>query len=247
MVGALGEQQAELDALVDPLDAPGWARPSACDGWSVADVVLHLAQTNEMATASAQDRLPEVMVALTDGLPPATDVDHGAALMVERDRTDDHGAVRDRWRRSCTDLQAALLARDPSDRVLWVAGELAARTLATTRLAETWIHSGDVAAGLGVALEPTDRLQPIARLAHRTLPYAFQRAGLDPPGPVAFVLTAPSGAEWRFGDDDAPTRVTGLAHELCQVAAQRLPASSTALTAQGPDADQVLALVRTFA
>jgi hypothetical protein len=46
-----------------------------------------------------------------------------------------------------------------------VPGELSARTLATTRLAETWIHAGDVAGALGVTLPPTDRLRPIARLA----------------------------------------------------------------------------------
>ena len=58
-----------------------------------------------------------------------------------------------------------------------VAGELSARTLASTRLAETWIHTGDIAAGLGVDLVPTDRLWHMARLAWRTLPYAFAQAG----------------------------------------------------------------------
>ena len=58
---------------------------------------------------------------------------------------------------------------DLSARVTWVAGELSARSLATTRLAETWIHTGDVADALGVSLVPTDRLRQIARLAWRTL------------------------------------------------------------------------------
>ena len=45
---ALRAQLAELDALLDPLDDAGWARPSACEGWTIADVVLHLAQTNRV-------------------------------------------------------------------------------------------------------------------------------------------------------------------------------------------------------
>ena len=49
--------------------------------------------------------------------------------------------------------------------------------------------------GLGVALEPADRLWHIARLAWRTIPYAFDRAGEPRPGPVAFELTAPSGRD----------------------------------------------------
>ena len=55
-IDALVEQQAELDGLVAGLDEAGWQRPSACAGWSVSDVVLHLAQTQEMALGSVQGR-----------------------------------------------------------------------------------------------------------------------------------------------------------------------------------------------
>jgi uncharacterized protein (TIGR03084 family) len=128
-----------------------------------------------------------------------------------------------------------------------VAGQLAARTLGTTRLAETWIHTGDVAAGLGVSLEPADRLWHVARLAWRTIPYAFDRAGREQPGAVRFDLVAPSGAAWRFGDDDAPTVIAGPGADLCRVASRRVTPEHTALQAEGPDADAVLALVRTWA
>jgi len=247
IVGLLQEQQDELDALVRNLDDAGWARPSACVGWDISDVLLHLAQTNEMATGSARGDFDAVLTRLLEGAPPASNVDDGAEMMVRSERGGSGTEVHARWRRSCTDLRAGLLGCDPSARLTWVAGQLAARTLATTRLAETWIHTGDIADGLGVELTPTDRLQPIARLAWRTLPYAFQRDGLAPPGPVAFHLVAPSGAEWRFGDDDAPTAITGSAHDLCRVAGQRAEAASTDLRGEGPDAAEVLRLVRTFA
>ncbi|MEV5824077.1 maleylpyruvate isomerase N-terminal domain-containing protein [Spirillospora sp. NPDC052242] len=42
-----------LDEVLTGLDAPAWERPSACAGWSIGDVVLHLAQTNELVLASA--------------------------------------------------------------------------------------------------------------------------------------------------------------------------------------------------
>jgi uncharacterized protein (TIGR03083 family) len=48
-IEALAEQQAELSGLLADIDDSGWHRPSRCEGWDVADVVLHLAQTNEMA------------------------------------------------------------------------------------------------------------------------------------------------------------------------------------------------------
>jgi uncharacterized protein (TIGR03084 family) len=247
IVSAVAEQQAELDSLLAPLDEAAWAEPSACVGWSISDVVLHLAQTNEMAIASARGELPAFMARLYDGLRAATDIDDGAALVVEKERGAPPAEVDRRWKASCDDLRDALLACDPSDRLTWVAGELAARTLGTTRLAETWLHTGDVADGLGVELMPTDRVQPVARLAWRTVPYAFQRAGRPAPPPVAFRLTAPSGAAWDFGDDDAPTRITGSGWELCLVAGQRRRAAETSLVGDGPRADDVLELVRTFA
>ena len=129
-----------------------------------------------------------------------------------------------------------------------MAGELAAITLATTRLAETWIHTGDVAAGLGRDLIPGGWLRPIARLAWRTLPYAFTRAGQTLSGPVALALTAPDGATWEFTPEGPPaTTVSGPALDFCLLAARRIPPSDTTLVATGPDAAAVLELVRTFA
>ena len=249
ILGALAEQQDELAGLLAGLDEADWSRPSACAGWSVADVVLHLAQTNEMAIGSARGDLPGALVRLTEGVPPSDgDIDDGAALMVAHQRGGPASEVHERWARSCSDLRAALLSRQPGDRLVWVAGELAARTLGTTRLAETWIHTGDVAAGLGTELEPADRLWHIARLAWRTIPYAFERAGLAPPGAVAFELTAPSGARWTFGTDAAATTtIRGTGVDLCRVASRRTPAEGTSLTWDGPDGATVLSLVRTWA
>ena len=244
---ALAAQHAELAGLVDGLDDEGWARPSRCEGWSIADVVLHLAQTDEMALASVQGRLPEALYELTGGLPAAPSIDEGAALMVARDRAAGPAAVYQRWRRSSAAMREAFAACDPGAKVQWVVGELAARTLATTRLAECWIHTGDVADGLGVEPAPSDRLWHIARLAWRTLPWAFTREGRSPAGPVAFRLTGPGGEAWDFGEDDAATVVRGSAVELCRVASRRVPASETGLSAEGPDAADVLALVRTWA
>ena len=247
IVGVLEEQQNELAALLAGLEDDDWNRPSACAGWSISDVVLHLAQSNEMAIGSTRGTFDEVLGRLLEGAAPAANVDEGAEVMVVNERGRPPSEVYARYQRSCVDLREGLLRHEPSDRVQWVAGQLAARTLATTRLAEAWIHTGDVAIGLGVDLDPTDRLWHIARLAWRTIPYAFQRAGREAPGPVAFRLTAPNGDPWDFGDDVAPTVITGSAHELCQVAAQRATAADTDLVGKGPRAGEVLELVRTFA
>jgi uncharacterized protein (TIGR03084 family) len=153
-----------------------------------------------------------------------------------------------RWSSGSDELIDVLDGIDLSTRVTWVAGQLSARTLAATRLAETWIHAGDVAGAVGITWPATDRLRPIARLAWRTLPYAFASAGRSMTGPVAFVLTSPDGQAWEFWPDEpAVTTISGPAADLCGVGARRVDAADTSLVGEGPDAGDVHALVRTYA
>jgi uncharacterized protein (TIGR03084 family) len=254
IVDAVTAQNAELAGLLAGRSEDEARQPSACAGWTVADVMLHLAQTNEMAHASVEDRL--VAAAADAGwlvdpadLDPAVDrIDAAADLSVARERDQPWVQIHDRWQESVDGMEAAFRAADPHARVTWVAGQMAARTLATTRLAETWIHTGDVAVGLGVTVPPTDRLWHVTRLAWRTLPHAFARDGRPPPGPVAFELVAPSGERWAFGTGEgAPTTIRGAALDLCLVASRRVAPADTGLEGEGPDAVAVLEVVRTWA
>jgi uncharacterized protein (TIGR03084 family) len=248
---ALGAQMDELDGLLAGLDDEQWQLSSACPGWTIADVVLHLAQTDEYAVASARGGLGSVAAyGWTAPSRGEATVDDTAAAFVEAERWLPPARVHERWRQASGALLEALAACRPDQRVPWVVGDLAARTLATTRLAECWIHTGDIAHGLGVEPMPSDRLWHIARLAHRTLPYAFARAGRELRSTVSFRLSSPldPDAIWVFGDGDPRgTMVVGPAQDLCLVAGRRRDAAGTALVATGPDADAVLALVRTFA
>src|SRR3954463_6116550 len=179
ILAALADQHAQLAALLDTLDEDGWRRPTRCEGWNVADVVLHLAQTDELALASVEDRYTEEIEVLGGGLDGRGNVDDGAAAIVSKERGLPNDELLRRWRSGAVKLRDAITASDLHRRVTWVSGQLSVLTLATTRLAECWIHTGDVAEALGVAQEPTDNLEHIARLAWRTLPYAFARDGRE--------------------------------------------------------------------
>ena len=248
VVVALREQLDELRSMVEPLDEDGFASPSACEGWSVSDVLLHLAQTNEMAIASLRGTFGEAIEPWPDAAPGAT-VDDLAGLAVERERGARGRAVYERWQQTADDFAAAADDTPADARVPWIVGDMAARTLVTTRFTETWIHTGDVADGLGIERKPTEHIRHIVRLVHRTIPYAFVRAGNDAPGSVRFEVTSPTDPTdvWTFGDDDAATVITGPALDLVRVAGQRADASDTELRGTGPDAADVLALMRTFA
>lgn len=251
VVGALAAQQDELLRIVAGWTDADLRRPTRCEGWTAADVLLHLAQTNEAAVASVQggqEGLEGLAFAGVDDLEEGSDVDDLADAAVAAERGGAPTAVRDRWLASAAAQVAAFQGADPHARVPWVAGTMAARTLCSTRIAESWIHTVDVASAAGERPEPTDRLWHVARLAWRTVPYAFERAGRSLRGPVAFELEAPGGGEWTFAPEgEAATVVRGPAVDLCEVAGQRAEAADTALRADGPDAADVLALVRTFA
>jgi uncharacterized protein (TIGR03084 family) len=250
ILAALNDQDTELDGLLRDLDEDAWVLPSRCPGWSIADVVVHVAQTNEAAVASAEGRPEGVSAVFRDAAreaPAGATIDDVVALTVAAERGRSPKVVYERWRASAAAQTKALAACDPGARLPWAVGELSAVTLATTRLAEVWIHTGDVADALGRAQTAGAHLKPIARLAWRTLPYAFARSNRTLSGPVALRLTAPDGT-WEFTPDEpAATTVTGPALDFCLVAARRADPSDTALTANGPDAEAVLELVRTFA
>ena len=246
---ALAEQHAELAALVDAWTDDDWERPTRCEGWDVAAVLLHLAQTDEFAIASARgdlDRHPNGLLGTRDE--QTVTVDDAAAAQVEIDRAAGGDKIRRRWHAASWAMQTVFAEGDPHRRVTWVSGQLSLHTLVATRLSECWIHTGDIASALDVELLPTDRLRFIARLAWRTLPYAFERADLTMSGPVALDLTGPNGDQWHF-DPDGPavTTIRGAAVEFCDVAARRVAPESTGLVGEGPDADAVLRLVRTYA
>ena len=60
-------------------------------------------------------------------------------------------------------------------------------------------------------------------------------------------LTAPSGATWTWGPEQAADRVTGSAHDFCLLVTQRRHRADTALVAEGAAADEWLGIAQCFA
>lgn len=236
----LQAEEDRLDAVLDGLDADTWAHPSAAPGWTVADVVLHLAQSEEIIEAAMAT--PGVSLRGDGG---AGDLD---AIMDERVRAEraEPGLVLDRWRRARSRSLALLRAADPDATIPWATNPLRPTTLATTRLAEHWAHGLDITGPLAVPWVDTPRLRHVAWLAHRSLPYAVGLAG-EPPTPVRCELTGPDGDRWDLGPPEAPTRITGPAGDFCRVGARRLAPEASRLVASGPGADRALALLRNYA
>jgi uncharacterized protein (TIGR03084 family) len=236
----LAAEHEQLDAVLAVLTPDMWAGPSAADGWTVADVVLQLAQTEEFvvaATAGEQSGFAR---------PADMTLDEAMDRLVADQRGAPPAEVFGRWRNAHRAALAALRGCSPTDRLAWAATPLSPRTLATTRLAEHWAHALDITGPLRIDYPDTARLRHIAWLAHRTLPYALAAAG-EEGGPVRCELTGPDGETWLYGDEDAPSAIRGPAGEFCRVGARRIAPEDTSLVADGPHAAAALRVVRNYA
>jgi len=237
----LAAEQDRLVGILAGLSEAQWLSESAAAGWSVADVVLHLAQSDEGVISSASGGVPHRIASTAGGT-----VDDRAEQWVKAERAAP-AVVFARWQQARRAAMVALLAADPQRPLEWVAGPIKPSTLATTRLAEHWAHGLDITGPLGIGFPDTERLRHIAWLAHRTLPYALAQAGV-PTAEIRCQLTAPDGSEiWSFGPPEAKSSITGQAGGFCRVAAQRLSPSESGLTATGPRGETALRVLRTYA
>lgn len=241
VIADLVAEYARLDAMLPRLTEPEWHTPSGALGWSVRDVVVHLATSEEAVAGS----IAAVITAPAKWTDWNGALDDAMAAMV----ADDHAEpaqVLARWRAATAASLDALASADPDRAVAWAAAPLRPRTLATTRLAEHWAHGLDIAEPLGVAFADTDRLRHIAWLGHRSLPYAASLAGVAAQ-PVRAELVGPHGDVWVYGPADAASRIRGRAGAFCRVGARRLPAEESRLETEGPFATTALRILRNYA
>ncbi|MEU4236233.1 maleylpyruvate isomerase family mycothiol-dependent enzyme [Actinoplanes sp. NPDC026619] len=232
----LEAEQDELEALLAALTPAQWRSPSAAEGWTVADTVLHLAQTEERVPVALSEAEPAL------GWEQFGDtIDDAMAAMV-RAQPAEPAQTFARWRAARRASVAALRAADPGRAVFWAVAPLKPRTLATTRLAEHWAHGLDITGPLGIDRPDTARLRHIAWLAHSTLPWVMEAAV-----PVFCDLAGPGGESWPLGDPAAESVISGSAGAFCRVGAQRLTPAASGLKTSGPYAEKALAVLRTYA
>ena len=236
----LEAEQDRLEEILGGLGDAQWAAPSAAPGWSVTDVVLHLAQSEEAVVVSAEGAV------LRPAPESGATVDQIMDELVQAERAEP-SVVFLRWRKARREAVAALRAADQGKPLSWVEAPMKPATMATTRLAEHWAHGLDITGPLDIAFPDTDRIRHIAWLAHRTLPYAFALAGAGPQD-VRCDLTAPDGVtSWEFGPDGAGSAISGPAGDFCRVDAQRMTPEQSGLTASGAHGPAALRLLRTYA
>ncbi|NMI00755.1 TIGR03084 family metal-binding protein [Pseudonocardia acidicola] len=240
----LAAESAALRALLAGLDEDDWRRDTPAAGWTIADQVSHLAHFDDVAVQSATD--PEAFRTELEKAVAAGGIDPDQIAERYRELT---GMQLLAW---FDDARARLIrdfrGLDPSLRVPWFGPAMSAASSLTARIMETWAHGQDVADTVGVQREPTDRLRHVAHIGVGARPFSYAVNGKDAPtAPVRVELTAPSGAVWTWGPEDAADRVTGPALDFCLAVTQRRHRDDTALQITGPAAAEWMSIAQAFA
>ena len=244
MLADLAAEGDRLEAVVAPLPEDSWRLPTLAEGWDVATQVAHLAWTDEAATAAATDK--EAWDALV--LEALADPEHAVDKHALAGGAVEPSALLHRWRAGRSRLADVLRAYPEGQRMPWYGPPMSATSMATARFMETWAHSLDVYAALGVEPEVSDRVRHVAHLGVRTRRFAFAVRGETAPDTEPRVeLTAPSGELWTWGPEDAAETVSGPAYDFCLLVTQRIHRGDTALVATGPGADRWLDIAQCFA
>jgi uncharacterized protein (TIGR03084 family) len=242
IIGDLEAEQLELQEAVATIDAEAWLAPTPAWGWDVRDTIAHLADTDEMAMDTARGG-PYAINDLAARAASGADVTYHGVLRGRRLTGRD---VAGWWVRTSA-AERSMLRDLPTDaRVPWGIG-MRTPSFVTARLMETWAHGLDVRAALGFPAVDTDRLEHVAWLATRALPYAYSVAGLPPSDvPLRIELSLPSGAAWAFGLETAADRITGSAGDYCRVFVHRRRPADTNLVIEGDTARTAIAVARAF-
>jgi uncharacterized protein (TIGR03084 family) len=244
----LTDLAAEGDALDSLVSGPGvdLTLPTPAPGWTIAHQLAHLRWTDRLTILACRD--PDRYLALTssidtpDGLTAA--IEAGAAAGAREPGP----ALLSEWRDARAGVLEALTAVPPGGRVTWLGRPMGAGTVASARIMETWAHGADVADALGVPRAATDRIRHVADLGVRTRDHAFRTHRLPVPGaPFRVELSAPSGAIWTWGPEDAEQRVTGPALDFAYLVTRRRHPDDLALRADGSSAASWLTIAQAFA
>jgi uncharacterized protein (TIGR03084 family) len=247
LLADLGAEGDSLRAVVADLTADQWATQTPAEGWSVATTVAHLLWTDEAAVLAArahEDKGPWDELVLAGMADPTGFVDAAALEIGQLPPTE----LLARWDAGRPALAAALRAVPEGQKMPWFGPPMSATSMVTARFMETWAHALDVYETVGLTPQRTDRIKHVAHIGVRTRGFSFANAGREvPAAEVRVELTAPSGALWTWGPDDAPEAVHGSAYDFCLLATQRVHRADTDLLAEGPGADAWLDIAQCFA
>ena len=192
----------ELLALLAALSDEDWRRPTACAGWSVRDVALHLLGDDLGKLSRQRDRWRSGIAART----PAELVvllDAHNQGWVQAARVMSPRVLRDLLEVTGTQICAYFDSLDPhaiGDVVSWAGPEPAPMWLDLAReYTERWHHQQHIRDAVGRPGRKDPRFfAPVIATFVRALPLTYRDTGADEGTAVVLTITGRSGGRWAL-------------------------------------------------
>jgi uncharacterized protein (TIGR03084 family) len=232
-------EQQFLDQFLQRISLKDWDRPTPAKGWTIRDQISHLADSEEFTAK---------VIAGTADLSrweSATNLDELRQEAVLKGRKMRPQDVIEWWRAGRAKVIEPLSHMDQGERVEWIGGSISAKTLATSRLMETWAHGLDIYAAMEAEVEDTPRIRHVCWLGWKTLPYAFKAAGEDYT-PVRVEVIGPGYAKWVYGPEDAENLIKGSAGDWARLVVRRRTFEQTRLKVTGEAAQVAVKVAKAY-
>jgi len=232
-------EQQFLDQSLQRIPIKIWDLTTPNKPWTVRDTIAHLADFEELGAdaLAGGDQISEWR--------QAADLDALWKRAVVKGRAMRPQDVIEWWRGGRAKVVEPLSHMTGEDRVEWIAGDMSARTFATFRLMETWMHGLDIYKTLDIDVKDTARIRHVCWLGWKTLPYAFKQAGEDYE-PVRVEVIGPGYVKWVYGPDDTDQLIKGPASDWARVAVRRIKPQESRLRAAGEHAEKAIQVAKAF-
>ena len=232
-------EQQFLDQSLQRIPTKIWDTVTPNAPWTVRDTIAHLADFEELGAdaISGGTRVKEWQ--------KASDLDEMRKRAIKQGRDMRYQDVIEWWRGARAKVVEPLSHMSGEDRIEWIVDDMSARTFATFRLMETWMHGLDIYATLGIDVEDTPRIRHVCWLGWKTLPYAFKQAG-EHYEPVRVEVIGPGYAKWVYGPADSDQLIKGSASDWARLAVHRIDLGDTRLKATGEYAEKALQNAQAF-
>ncbi|MDV6212796.1 TIGR03084 family metal-binding protein [Rhodococcus erythropolis] len=241
LLADLRAEAASVRALVS--NASELAVETPAPGWNVRDTIAHLVGSDEMGLSAVGD--PEGFVRDRPGT-----LDGLATLLASHLNTrvsTPYAALRSEWANTFDRLVSALESSTRGVKVPWFGPPMSPTTMASARLMEYWAHGQDIANGLGLERQATDRIAHVCHIGVRTFGFSFAGRKRVVPDVIPSVdLVLPSGKSWVVQGDPAQ-RITGPAVDFALVVTRRTHPLDTDLSITGPIAEEWMSIAQCFA
>ena len=199
VLGLFPAERAELLSLLEGLSSDAWARPTACPGWSVHDIGLHMLGNELGSLSRIRDGFRPLAPRPWEELVPFLNRINEEWVVAARRLSP--RVLSDLLRWTGEETQALFASIDPFEPravVSWAGPDPAPWWLHVAReYTERWVHQQQIREAIGAPLLHEPRfMAPVLATFARALPWTYRDVDAAPGTTVGVIFTGPAGSDW---------------------------------------------------